>query len=136
MNWMLALLTDDFKPDFILQSLFLSRLRTDVRSHLLQEKVSNPRALALKADDLYQSQVSSSLLNLLSEDLEVNLVSSRTPRSPVSVKSPPLSVKSPPLSKSSPTPAPMSRSLTLSRLCWFYKKHGEKVNNCRKPCSL
>ena len=69
MNWMLALLTDDFKPDFILQSLFLSRLPTDVGSHLLQEKISNPRALDLKADEFFQSRASS-LLNLLADLLK------------------------------------------------------------------
>ena len=84
-------------------------------SHLLREKVSNPRALALKADELYQSRVSYSMLNLLSEDLQGNLVSSRTPRSPISMKSPPLS-------KRSPTPAPTSRSPTPSGLCWYHKK--------------
>ena len=49
-----------------------------VWSHLLREKVSHPRALDLKADELNQIQVSTSLLNLLSEDLQGNLVSSRT----------------------------------------------------------
>ena len=52
MNRMLALLPDDYKPDFILRGVFLQRLPIDVRSHLLHEKVSDPRALALKADEL------------------------------------------------------------------------------------
>ena len=133
---MLALLPEDYKPDFILRGLFLQSLPIDVWSNILREKVSDPRALALKADELYQSQVSSSLLNLLSEDLQVNLVSSRTLRSPASVKSPPLSLKSPSLPKHSPNPAPTSRSPIPSGLCWFHKKHGEKANNCRKPCSF
>ena len=136
MNRMLALLPDDCKPDFILRGLFLQCLPIDVRSHLLREKVSDPRALALKADELYQSCVSSSSLNLLSEDLQVNLVSSRTPKTPDSVKSPALFGKPSSLSKSSPTQALTSRSPTPSRLCWFYKKHDEKANNCRKPCSF
>ena len=87
MNRMIALLPDNYKPDFILRGLFLQRLHIDIQSHLLDEKVSDPRALALKADELYQSRVLSSLLNLLLEDLQVNLVSSCTPRYPVSVKS-------------------------------------------------
>ena len=78
MNRMLALLLDDYKPDFILRGLFLQRLHIIVRSHLLREKISNPRALALKADELYQNRVLSSSLNLLSEDLQVNHVSSPT----------------------------------------------------------
>ena len=115
MNRMLALLPDDYKPDFILRGLFLRRLPIDVRSHLLREKVSDPRALALKADELYQSRVSPSSVNLLADDfgesLHLNLVSSRarTPKTSNSVKVP--------LSKRSPTPAPSSRSPTHPSLC-------------------
>ena len=134
MNRMLALLPDDYKPDFILRGLFLWRLPIDVRSHLLSKKVSEPRALALKADELYQSRVSPSSVNLLAdnfcESLQVNLVLSgvRTPKIPNSVKTP--------LSKRSLTPAPTTRSPNPSGLCWFHNKHGEKANNCRKPCSF
>ena len=55
MNRMLALLPDDYKPDSILRGLFLRCLPIDVQSHVLREKVSYPCALALKADELYQS---------------------------------------------------------------------------------
>ena len=54
MNRMLTLLPDDYKPDFILRG-------------LLREKISDPRALALKADELYQSRVSPSSVNLLAD---------------------------------------------------------------------
>ena len=134
MNRMLALLPDDFKLDFILRGLFLRHLPIYVWSHLLCEKFSDPRALALKADELYQSRVSPSSVNLLSDDhwdpLQVNLVTfcSRTPKNPLSVKIP--------LSKRSPTPAPSSRSLTPPGVSWFHKKHGEKALNCRKPCYM
>ena len=66
MNRMLALLPDDYKPDFILHGLFLRRLPVEVCSHLLQEKISDPRSMALKADELFQSRVSSPV-NLLAE---------------------------------------------------------------------
>ena len=134
MNRMLALLPDNYKPDFILTGLFLRHLPIDVWSHLLHEKVSVHRALALKADELYQSRVPPSSVNLLSDDLskslQVNLDTShvRPPKSPLSTKIP--------LSKRSPTPAPTSRSLTPPGACWFHKKHGEKALNCRKPCSM
>ena len=87
--------------------------------------------MALKADELYQSRVSPSAVNLLSDDfgesLQVNLVSSRarvpsrpgTPKIPNSVKIPP--------SKRSLTPAPTSRSPTPSGLCWFHKKQGSEL---------
>ena len=64
MNRMLGLLLDNHKPDFILEGLFLRRLSFEVRLHLLQEKISDPLALALKADELFQSRVSSPV-NLL-----------------------------------------------------------------------
>ena len=94
MNRMLALLPDDYKPDIILRGFILRRLPIDVLSHLLREKVSDPQALALKADKLYQSRVSPSSVNLLSDDLcnslQVNLVPSRIRpmKNPLSVKIP------------------------------------------------
>ena len=69
MNRMLALLPDDYKPDFILRGLFLRRLPIEVRSHLLQEKISDPCSLALNAEELFQSRVSSPV-NLLAEQFE------------------------------------------------------------------
>ena len=71
MNWMLALL-HHYKLDFILRGLFLRHIPSDVGSHLLQEKVLDPRALALKADELFQSKTLSPV-NLLS-DLQDNPV--------------------------------------------------------------
>ena len=79
MNRMLALLADDYKPDFILRGLFLCCLPIEVRSHLLQEKISDPRALALKTDILFQSRVSSPV-NLLAEQFEEAQVSTVPPR--------------------------------------------------------
>ena len=49
-NSMLALHPDYYKTDFILFGLFLRHLPINVQSHLLHEKVSDPRVLALKAD--------------------------------------------------------------------------------------
>ena len=73
MNRMLALLPDDYKPDFILRGLFLWRLPINVHSHLLREKVSDPCSLALKANKLYQSRISLSLMDLLSEERNESL---------------------------------------------------------------
>ena len=119
MNRMLALYPDDHKPDFILRGLFLWCLSMDVRSHLLREKVDDPREMALKADELYQSRVSSSAVNILADDFgdaQVNLVSTRAK---VPLRSG--SDKNPPPRRSqtrtcsplrSQTPAPSSRSST------------------------
>ena len=66
----------------------------DVRSHLLPEKVDDPREMTLKADELHQSRVSSSAVNILADDFndaQVNLVSNRAkvPLSSNSAKNPP-----------------------------------------------
>ena len=122
MNRMLALLPEDYKPDFILRGLFLRLLHIKVRSHLLQEKILNPRALALKADKLFQSRVASPV-NLLAEQFEearVSAVPTKTMPSPTS--------------KFSPTPAPSSQSSSSPGPWWYHKKHGSKAQHCRKPC--
>ena len=90
---------------------------------------SSPReGIALKADELYQSWVSSSSVNLLSkvleDSLQVNAVSSGA--------CPPKA----PLSQRSSTPATFYRFPTSPGTCWFQKKHGDKAVNCRKPCFM
>ena len=68
-NRMLTLLPDNYKPDFILRGLLLCHLPIEVCLHLLQEKISDLRALALKADILFQSRISFPI-NLLAKQLE------------------------------------------------------------------
>ena len=123
MNQMLALLPDDYKPDFILWCLHLRCLSSDVHSHLLQEKVSDPRALALKANELFQSKTSSpvNLLSDLQDDsVQVNHVSTRTRPSQVP-------------SQCSATPASTSCSLSSPGPCWYHKKRREC---CKLPETL
>ena len=128
MNKMLALLQEDFKPGFIFRGLFLRRLPAEVRAHLLQEDIADPRALGLKAEELYHSLVSSSVNVLSSEEtLEPQIVNavrgsssaSRGHRSSVS---------------STSSSATASRSPAAS-LCWYHRSHGENALHCRKPCS-
>ena len=142
MNRMLALYPDNFKPDFVLRGLFLRRLPMDMRAHLLREKVDDPIEMALKADELHQSRVSSSAVNILADnpdDAQVNHVSNRAKVPPRSG-----SVRNPPPRRSQPrnrspsrsqTPAPSSRSST-SGFCWYHRKHGDEASNCREPCSF
>ena len=119
---MLALLPDDYKPDFILGGLFLRRLPIDVWSYLLRE-VSDPPALALKANELYQSRVSSSM-NLLSEILEdslqVNAVISRS-RLPNLLY---------------PRDLPPQLHPQDLQLLWDHVGFLHKAVNCRKPCLI
>jgi len=66
MSNMLALLPLGHKPCFFLRGAFLKRLPADVRAHLLRDDFSDPIALALKADEIYQSRVSSSTVYMVS----------------------------------------------------------------------
>ena len=98
-------------------------LLIEVCSHLLQEKILDPPALALKADELFQSRISY-LVNLLAgqlEDVHVNAVPSRAFPTPST--------------RCSPTPALSSGSSSSPGPCWFHKKHDDKAQNCWKPCS-
>ena len=96
-------------------------LPSDVRSHLLQEKVSDPRALTLKADKLFQCKTLSPvnfLYNLQDDYVQVNAVSTRTfPTCP-----------------SQAPPAPSTCFPSSPGPCCHHKKHGEKAVNCQKPC--
>ena len=142
MNRMLALYPDDHKPDFVLRGLFLRRLPMDVRSHLLREKVDDPIEMALKADELHQSRVSSSAVNILADDpgdTQVNLVSNhaKVPLRSGSAWNPPFR-RSQTRNRSpsrSQTTAPSSKSST-SGICWYHRKHGDNASNCREPCSF
>ena len=57
---MLALLPADHQSCFFLREAFLQPLPSDVRAHLVHDWISDPLSLALCADEIYWSQVSSS----------------------------------------------------------------------------
>ena len=70
---MLHMLSEDHKPRFFVRRHFLCRLPAEICSHLLQEDIKYPRALARKADKLWQNSNGTSLnaLSDASEDQEV-----------------------------------------------------------------
>ena len=84
---MLALLLVGHKTCFFLRGAFLKRLPADVRAHLLRDDFSDPISLALKADEIYHSRMSSNPVYAVSSAPKdtVNPVrssaSSRPPRS-------------------------------------------------------
>ena len=59
MSNMLALLPVGHKPCFFLRGAFLKRLPANVQAPILRDDFSDPISLALKADKIYQSRVSS-----------------------------------------------------------------------------
>jgi len=128
MNRMLALLPEDFKPCFIFRGLFLRRLPADVPAHLLQEDISDPHALSLKADELYHSLASTSVNVLSSEEtLDPQIVNA--------VRGPSSANRGCCSSVSSTMSSATTGRLPASTLCWYHRTHGENALNCRKPCS-
>ena len=115
MNRMLALLPDDYKPEFI-------------RCALTSSPLESLGPSSFGSESRWIPLISSSSVNLLSEvldeSLQVNTVLYRT-RPPKA-----------PSSRRSSTPAPSSRSPTPPGAYWFHKKHGDKAVNFRKPCSI
>ena len=50
---MLILLPEDEKHGLFFRELFMDQLPTDIRAHLLSEFISDPRRMALRADELW-----------------------------------------------------------------------------------
>ena len=126
MSNMLALLPAGHEPCFFLKGAFLKRLPTDIRAHLLRDDFSDPISFALKADELYQSRVSSS---------QVYSVSS-TPEDQQSVNAIRPSV--PNRSRRSAAPHASSRHDSRSQsptMCYYHRSWGSKAKKCRAPCS-
>ena len=122
---MLHLLPEDHKPVFFISGHFLCRLPAEIHAHLLQEGIKNPRALARKADELWQNS-NVAALNALSyaledqEDKDVFAVFSRpASRSYSHAPSCAKSVRS-----TSSRPSSSLRS-SPSRCCWYHSSHGE-----------
>ena len=61
MSRMPGLLSAGHDPCFFLQATFLKRLPVDIQSHLVHDRTSDPLTLALRADKILQSRVSSAL---------------------------------------------------------------------------
>ena len=59
MSKMLALLPADHQACFFLCGALLKHLPSDVRAHLVHDRTSDPLSLALHANEIYQSPVSS-----------------------------------------------------------------------------
>jgi len=69
MDKMLVLLPEDEKPGFFFRGLFMDRLPADIRAHLLSESISDPRRMALRADELLMVRGRSVPVQVLSDSL-------------------------------------------------------------------
>ena len=68
------LLPEDEKPGFFFRGLFMDRLPTEIRSHLLTESINDPRRMALRADELWTIRGKSGTVHAISDEClqEVN----------------------------------------------------------------
>ena len=124
MSSMLALLPVDHKPCFFLRGSFLKRLPTDVRAHLLRDDFSDPISLALKADKIYKSRVSSSPVYAVSSTPEVSV---NTVRSPAGNR---------PRRSGTPHDGGRQDNRSLSpTMCYYHRTYSSKAKKCRAPCS-
>ena len=113
---------------FLFKGFFLNHLPSNIRTHLMREDISNPRKLAAKADEIWQSSFPRS----------VNTVSA-TSRSPPGcddyVNALCQSAQPRPASHVAPRPAPRAShplsSSTTSDLCWYHCKHSDQAQHCR-----
>ena len=67
---MLVLLPEDEKQGFFFRGLFMDHLPADIRAHLLSEPISDPRGMALGADELWMVRGCSIPVQVLSEQFE------------------------------------------------------------------
>ena len=108
MSKILALLPADHQTCFFLCGPFLQRLLSDVRAHLVHDWILDPLSLALHADTIYQSQVSSSSA--------LHYVPAASDH------------------RSQPPDLTSCRSDSPS-LCWYHQNHTDQAQKCRAQCS-
>ena len=115
------------RPVSFSMEFFFKRLPADVQSHLVHDRTSDPLSLALCADEIHQSRVSSISV--------VNHVHSAPEDCPV------LAVQAPPASRAcshhhpSATPSASHRSDSPD-LFWYQKNHADRSQKCRAPWFL
>ena len=134
MSKILALLPADHQAGFFFHRAFLQRLPSDVRAHLVHDRILRTLSFALPVDKIYRSYFSSSSA--------LHHVSS--PSDECSVLADCASSASPPCSQCSPTPRPRhhcsqplastTRSSDSPSLCWYHRNHTDQAQKGRAPC--
>ena len=124
MNQMLALLPDKHEPGFIFKFMFLQRLPSKIRTHLVGVKFDDLRALSNKADELWSAQQRSHLAVLSpspvpAQEEEVLAVSAPRNRRQDS-------------SRQQDNRRPDNRQ----SYCFYHSRFGDRAQRCESPCSF
>ena len=136
MSRMLRLLPAGHAPCFFLQAVFLKRRPADVRAHLVHNRTLDPLTLALHADKIFRSCVSSastenhvSSTSVLGEKFLIHAISPQA--SPCS----PCSSTPGPSSRRAPAAPSTSCYYASPSLFWYHRSHGDQAQKCQAPCS-
>ena len=114
------LLPEEEKPGFFFRGLFMDRLPADIRSHLLTESISDPRRMALRADELWTIRGKSSTVHMVSDEdfQEVNALQCKVSSGGRKTK-----------------PVPSPNPSHDSSECWYHRRWGVDATQCSAPCS-
>jgi hypothetical protein len=124
MDQMLALLPDDVQPNRLFLALFIRRLPTDIRDHLVAQDLQTPAEMAAAANRLFDARPQGASI------AAVNDRRNRRDNSPGfngRRRSP-----SRRDNRRRPTPA---RSGENSGLCFYHDSFGKRAVKCQPPCS-
>ena len=108
MDNMLSLL-GQHDPCFLFRQIFLEQMPDSIRSHLIRANIQDPRQLAVAADELWNSQQTSTA-NTVYKDKRQNWK---------------------PRPRSSATP-----TTSTGNLCFYHTHFGAKARQCRPPCDF
>jgi len=133
MNKMLALYPADSKPDFMFRGHFLRRLPAEIRSHLIHESILDPRALAVKADALWQSRALFPVAHVSGNVEEYEAFALGRPGGSSKPRNQSSWQRSTPASRSAP--APQSSSGSDNVYCRYHRKFGNNAHRCFQPCT-
>ena len=121
LNRMIALLPRGVSPDkpgWLFEAHFLRLLPSDVTSHLVGVSFDSVRAMAKRADELFDARPASSL-----------------PAAAVTAPG----FEAPAAAGSSPPPAQTADECCAVRqpavYCWYHASFGDKATRCRSPCA-
>ena len=136
MSPMLGILPEGHALCFFRPSAFLKRLPAHVWAHLVHASVSDSLTLALHADKIFQSCVSSaSTVNhisfdpFLGEEFPVHAVCFPTTPCARCYSTPGPSFRHAPAASSA------SCCSAFLSLCWYHRSHFKLAQECRAPCS-
>jgi len=118
MDAMLALLPDNEVPGKIFLGLFLERLPTEMREHLVTQDFKNPNDMALHADKLWDARK-------VNQD---SFSASATITSPALNRDRDRRSSSPACHSQTPGPS--------SDMCFYHEKFGSLAEKCRAPCNF